>query len=1218
MTALEQLNGYVRQVERRLRLFAASRGFAFVAGLALGLTLLLVAICNRFQFAQSIVLPLRILLMLATASAVSFGLALPVWKLTRKRAAHIAEQSIPEFQERLLTATEHPDPANPFTELVAEDALQVAREHSLDQVKQASWLWMLGGAGAVAAAILLWLIAAAPGYWGYGASLLWTGSAHAKQRPLYEVLVQPGDKTIRRKSDLPITAQLIGFSTRRVLLHARYGGSARWEETAMQPAADSDNYQFVFPAVSDAVEYYVQADSAQSKHFKISVKDLPAVKRLRVLLRYPSGLGLADVSQDPGGDIRAVQGSRAEVSVLTDRRLEHGVLVLDNGQKIELADGDGNWKKTEIPITKDGSYHVAAIDGGETIRISEDYFIEAKKDEAPSVRIVRPGHDPRVSPIEEVPVAVEAADDFGVKSLELHYSINGGDEQVARFKSKGGKDEQGHTTLYLENFKLAPGDVISMYGTASDANQTTRSDILFAQAEAFDYKFSQSQQSGGMGGGGAMDDNTNISERQKQIIAATFNELRGESKSKSSLQEQARFLSDTEGKLGAQAKTLAERMGNRELSQANPEFEKFSKLMTFASSEMGEAVGQLQPAKWKDALVPEQKALQSLLRAEAIFRDIQVAFGQQGGGSGGSGAQRELARMFDLELDTSKNQYETGQQQNEMASQQQKAIDAAFERLQMLARRQQELAQQHSQQQPAEQRWQEEQLRREAEELRRQMEQLASNSQNGQQQSQSQNGSQSSSGSSQSGRQGSEGRQGKQQGNEVSQAMRQASDALRQAEDEMRNAVGNGDAAAQQRAAGQLAEAQRQLSAALHRSAGNSLSDLSQQADSLAQQQRDVASRMKQMYRQQAGANGTNELSSILGESGEMPEMNDPDNPRFGYGYRRRNWQQELRPTYRPSEEEKALAGDKEKLARQLEELQRGMEQQQENLQSTAPNAANKVRRALSDAEQKELALRMQKNAQWIREGYGDKNLAMEDNVTAGVDQLSRDLRSAQQALASDQENGQGNQNDKTAQALAQVRQLREMLERAQQGKNGGQQSGQQAGAQAQVGSQGQGSQQQGGSPSQSGSQAQAGSQQQGGSQPQAGSQAQAGGPGGGTTEGTLSRGYAEGGIDRRDLQEAIGQLSALRGQISGQDRALGNYFGGTLGYLRDLNADPSVLQATIGQDAVASLERLEAELSRRLGEQQAQGARSGASEGTAEKYRDAVAEYFKKLSQVK
>ena len=94
----------------------------------------------------------------------------------------------------------------------------------------------------------------------------------------------------------------------------------------------------------------------------------------------------------------------------------------------------------------------------------------------------------------------------------------------------------------------------------------------------------------------------------------------------------------------------------------------------------------MKPGKWRDALPPEQKALQSLLRAEALFRNIQVAFGQQGGGGGGGGgAQRDLARMFDLELDTTKNQYETGQQSEaEKASAQQKAIDDAFERLKEL------------------------------------------------------------------------------------------------------------------------------------------------------------------------------------------------------------------------------------------------------------------------------------------------------------------------------------------------------------------------------------------------------------------------------------------------------------------------------------------------------------------------------------------------------
>ena len=123
----------------------------------------------------------------------------------------------------------------------------------------------------------------------------------------------------------------------------------------------------------------------------------------------------------------------------------------------------------------------------------------------------------------------------------------------------------------------------------------------------------------------------------------------------------------------------------------------------------------------------EQKALQNLLRAEATFRQIQVAFGSQGGGGGaGGGAGRDLASLFDLELDTEKNQYETAQTAGGSASQQQKEIDDALQKLDQLARRQEELAQQQrNNQQSSEQRWQQEMLRREAEELQRQMEQMA-------------------------------------------------------------------------------------------------------------------------------------------------------------------------------------------------------------------------------------------------------------------------------------------------------------------------------------------------------------------------------------------------------------------------------------------------------------------------------------------------------------
>jgi hypothetical protein len=180
----------------------------------LALTLFLVWISNQFRFAAGLVLPLRVLLFAALACAIAFALAIPVSRLNRRFVTKLAEQQAPEFGERLLTVTERKDQANPFIELIAEDAMQVAQSHAPEHFASSRLLY---GALAVAVAslgILIWLVAAGPGYWGYGASLLWTGSGNPDKRPMYDVTVQPGNKTIRRKSDQVITAQLLGFNAR--------------------------------------------------------------------------------------------------------------------------------------------------------------------------------------------------------------------------------------------------------------------------------------------------------------------------------------------------------------------------------------------------------------------------------------------------------------------------------------------------------------------------------------------------------------------------------------------------------------------------------------------------------------------------------------------------------------------------------------------------------------------------------------------------------------------------------------------------------------------------------------------------------------------------------------------------------------------------------------------------------------------------------------------
>ena len=95
-------------------------------------------------------------------------------------------------------------------------------------------------------------------------------------------------------------------------------------------------------------------------------------------------------------------------------------------------------------MEKDGAYHVAAMDEGQQVRLSEDYFISTSKANPPRLRLSRPGGDYRASPIEEVTVGVKAGADFGLTHVSLHYSVNGGPEQTVNLlKQPGAKDAGG-------------------------------------------------------------------------------------------------------------------------------------------------------------------------------------------------------------------------------------------------------------------------------------------------------------------------------------------------------------------------------------------------------------------------------------------------------------------------------------------------------------------------------------------------------------------------------------------------------------------------------------------------------------------------------------------------------------------------------------------------------------------------------------------------------
>jgi hypothetical protein len=1169
MNPRDELASYLKQLEARLRLGAVLRGVATLVGVALTATLLLVLLTNALGFSDGSFLLARVALIFALALAVTYGLALPWRALNERRAARKAEAVFPQFDQRLVTFAERDRNArDPFLELLAADTLRVA--HSAQPAKLVSQRTLAAwvGSGVVSLVVLVWLIAAGPGFLGYGAARLWAGSLHTAA-PFYEVRVTPGDAAVRRHANQLVTAQVIGRQVEGAQLYARYQSTSKWEPVAMQRQPNGAGFEFLFAGLPESVDYYVEAGALRSHNFKLRVVDLPEVKQIRVTYHFPAWTGMKDAVEEHGGDLRAVEGTNAELNVLFSQPVNHAFLTLNDGRQVDLAASGQNSDKGTVQIEKDGLYHIATLDHGQPVRLSDDFFIEARKVNPPEVRIVRPAGEYHASPIEEVTIAVQAQDDFGLNDLALHYSVNGGTEQTAHLlKQKGAKQADGSTTIPLEDFHLVPGDLVSVYASAKDAHSESHTDMTFIQAEPFSRDYSQSQVMGGGGGGGMGGNQQQISQREKEIIAETWKHELGKNSSPKNLTEDAKFLSGVQAKLRDQSLSLAGRLERRELTDENSEFSQFQQDMNSAAQAMAPAAQSLQQQKWKDAIPEEQKALQYLLRAEATFRQIQIAFGSRGGGGGGSG--RDLQSLFDLELDTEKNQYETEQTGNS-ASQRGEEIDKALQKLDELARRQQELAQQQRPNaQNFQSRWEQEMLRREAEKLREQMAQMA---RNGSQQGSAGSGQTRSSSSAQGGGKG--GQSG------ADQSMQEALERLQQANDDMRRAASPGQSGADaRRAADRLREASSLLSGMRKQDASGSLDSLAQQGERLSNEQKAQAD---QMRRASEGAQ------------------------RSGQGQSEQSVQ-----------ELQKMAGDRQHLADDLASLQKQMQEATRQLAGTQPSAASKLRDALGEMDQSQLQHQLQRSAAMLRRGmdpssnaYGmqPRGNAGEAGIGAGLDRLNDQLHQAQQSLGNDKGGQQG--NEETLDRLARLRSQLDTLTR-NPGSNGAQPGqGNQAG---QAGNMPGGALRNGptnGSP--------AGTPNGG---PQDGDRFY-----GGYDPGSYSRPQ---GAERKPVpltqadierayQEALHDLDELRRTVRTDP--------GPLGDIKDLQheldrldprrfpGNPAMLDALHTQ-VLASVDKLELQIRRQMDAKQTGQVRTGDALRVPDGYQESVAEYFRRLSK--
>ena len=1169
MPVRDQVLEYLNSVRRRWRLAATARGVAIASVTAFVLTVLAVLWSNAWRFSDTSVRSSRIVMILAILAALALFLVRPLLeRLSDARLARFIEEKNPQLRDRLVTAVDLAGKSSTdrnaklFEELLAQDALAKTASAPPDSLIERRKIFRPFLWAAISLGLILALGIFGPGVFRYGTKILWVGWAQGKTLPLYQLQLLPGDITVGRKSDQEITARPVGFLPEAVRIFILNQGNLGWESASMLPEERGGGFRFLLMNVHEPIEYYAESNGVRSQHYKISVIDVPRVERLEVRYHYPAYTGLKDTVENSGGDIIALKGTQVTIVAHTDSPADGGRMVLDDGSDFKMKKVGDRELETTVPVSKDAMYHIQLQDNhGSEAKASDEYVIQALIDAPPTLKIVRPGHDLQPSPIEEVVIGLQAQDDVRMGELQLHYSVNGGDEKTVVL-GRGGMEKElsASHTLSLEDFHLVPGDLISFYGVAKDAaSNTAKTEMFFLQVRPYERNYTQAQTAGGAGG--QSEQNTFLSEREKQVLAATWNVIRKEKQKPEQIAGQAQVLGSVQRTLKEQAENMAERTKSRELTDVNEEFASLAENLKKAADAMGTAAGSLEKQKFQQALQPEQTALQHLMRAEATYRDIQVAMGNGGGGGGAGGASRDLADLFALELDTGKNQYET---MKEMGNQENNAsADDAMKKLEELARRQEDLSRQEKETKKdslrAANRWEQEMLRRETEELARRLEQLskemnsqqmaqasnalsqaakdmqqAANQQNSQQRGQQngqQSGQQSSQGSQQGGQQS--GRQSGQGGQSSGQQGGQQ-DGQQQAGQQ-----GSGGTSERARAEERLREAGNLISGQRNLWDQEAVRKLAENAEQMAREQQKIANDVRRAAGGNPGAGQegaeSQEGSQQSSQGGNRQGMGSQGSQQSSQG----RTQQEAQIGLTPGPQRDALQHmmeNKRDLLEALNTLNRQINEAAGRLAGNQKKTSQKLRGAASLIEDQRMEDKLRQGAFLEQRGMFPMAAPAENDLRAGMDQLAERLKDAQKSL---EQNGAGDKLQEALNLAERVRQGLESLERQRNGAEGGpdNRNGEQGFQQGQKGQQGQ----QGGQ----GQQGKQGQNSQQGQQAGQGQQGQQGKQGQG--EGSQAGQSGQSGQNGQGSQGGQGGQSGQGGQ-GGDSMASGNPSGGQRG----------------------------------------------------------------------
>ncbi|MFO0918084.1 MAG: hypothetical protein U0872_07195 [Planctomycetaceae bacterium] len=959
---VRDLDHNLTQVAQRIEVARRRRTFAHACGVAAGVgcaVYLLARWWPMLTWPAQLVFSMTVAGLLIRACAASWRRAVDL-----RGAARRLEADFPELQTRLLAALEQePDSQTGRFNLLQSRLFNEVGEHAKThdwervispQALARSWRRQSASVLALVAVTLALGMLPKP-----SAALAPSDRASVAQdlkTSWTDFSVDPGDAEVERHAPLLVLLRCRNEVPRDVTL--------RWtpseghvESIVMTKSLDDPIFAGRLARIATDGVYQLEMDGVVSPEFRVTVYDLPALLHSSLTVSPPSYTEREPLELESALSATVIEGSQVALTCdLNKLDVQAELRDAEDGTVVPLISDVEQPRRYRANWLPDRSrkWQLHLTDGdGRKNRDPEEFVIDVVPNRRPELKLVFPGQDQRISPLQELTLEARVSDDFGILAAGVLVDLAGREQETFPITSAlpAGEMHPLEYALGLEGSGVEPGEVVAYSFFADDYGpdgnvRRTLSELFFLEVRPFEESFRQMEAAGGQSGmegaSGAQNQTLDkLIDLQKQIVTATWNLQRRDP----DLQRQQELdavetLNDSQKEAREQFSKVSESLGG---AAPQERIEAVAEAMETTIVEFTT----VQESKTADRLAAAGKAAQAAFQGLTRLRpkDHRIMQGGQAGGGAGGGGSMSQQQLQQLELNDQANRYETEKQAREPGdSSAQKESLAILNRLKELAQRQlgvnQKLKEIKAELRTA-------QSEAEREEMERQLKQLR----------------------------------------DEQQELLQDADAVRNRMQQTADPAQTADARRQ------LEETRKQLV-----DASESLQEgkLAQALSSGTRAERELE-KLQDDFRKKTSAQLAESLQGLRTQSREMSETEEKiaeDLAKLGDPQDK---------SLRQRQEREKLAETLHEQRERLEELLKSLRKTVQEAESSEPLAAKKLYEAVRDAQQQKTEQALQATEQMVERGFLPEAAQAEELARKGIGQLRERIEEAAESILGDE-----------------------------------------------------------------------------------------------------------------------------------------------------------------------------------------------------------------------